>query len=565
MNLLVLLAQGSRLRLIMAIFASVLGGVAELAATVCILESLRTGAVLWWQFAAIAFVSVVVARYSRLSLARLASKSILRMRRHLVRSVINVPLLDLERIGASRLLVAFTGDVISVAAAVRNLASFAASTAILVACLTYIGWYSWRVALVTAALSAVCLAGALVLRRVETSHRQSARQNWDNVVRIFGMLLDGVKQLKLNRSLARRVLLSFDNGLRDHQQEAGKRSRYSDLVATWMHAMFYVILGVAVFGQFDGDLQLKLGFAFLALLLLRRALRSIVSDSASFSDASVAYQRMTDIGLVLTEEPPGRDAAPRLEADAAASRSLELEGVEFSYPAAANDEEGFRLGPLDMALRPGEVLMVAGGSGSGKTTFVKLLTGLYRPVRGVIRVDGGEVGERGIRAYRNKFSAVFADACLFEGVADLQHDELGRDALKLAANLKLNRWMIGATGSPGASMVLSSGERARIALLKAVIEDRPVLVLDEWTADQDQRDKAFFYGSFLPMMRKSGKIVVVIANDEEYFEAADRVLKLERGAPPTWIASGAEDSEPAPAPGRRDPRADATAAPHGQV
>src|SRR5208283_2512309 len=140
MRLLGLLAQVSALRLATAILASVLSGVAELGAIVCVLESFRTGAVLWWQFACVALFSVVIGRYSRASVSKLASQSIVRMRRRLVRSVLHVPLLDLERIGLTRLLVAFTGDLVSVASAVRNLASLSTSSAILLACLAYIGW-----------------------------------------------------------------------------------------------------------------------------------------------------------------------------------------------------------------------------------------------------------------------------------------------------------------------------------------------------------------------------------------------------------------------------------------
>jgi putative ATP-binding cassette transporter len=558
MRLLGLLAQVSALRLATAILASVLSGVAELGAIVCVLESFRTGAVLWWQFACVALFSVLIGRYSRASVSKLAAQSIVRMRRRLVRSVLHVPLLDLERIGLTRLLVAFTGDLVSVASAVRNLASLAASSAILLACLAYIGWLSPAIMLVTALLCVLCIGGAVILRRLERRHRHSGREAWDRVVRVYGLVLEGVKQLKLNRPLARLVLLSFEHRMREHQQSASSRSRYSDLVATWIQAMFYVILGTAVFGPF-GNAQLKLEFGLLALLQIRRPLRSLVADSSAFADASVAFQRITQIGLKLSEDDSVRDGARHAPPSSRTWRSLNLKGVLFRY-GGGNRKDNFAVGPLEMTLRPGELVFIAGGNGSGKTTLVKVLTGLYPPTSGTIRFDGVAVDERNVHWYRSKFAVVFADFCLFEGVADLQPDALDQQAEQLAVRLKLSRWMLAAPESSGKWTALSSGERRRIALVKAVLEDRPILVFDEWAADQDHRYKDFFYEEFLPKMRDSGKLVVAISHDERYFHAADRVLWLERGETPTWRSPSSFGKAAEVIPNLREPGAETATA-----
>jgi putative ATP-binding cassette transporter len=212
-------------------------------------------------------------------------------------------------------------------------------------------------------------------------------------------------------------------------------------------------------------------------------------------------------------------------------RSLTLKGLQFRY--GENRKDGFALGPLEATFGPGELVFIAGGNGSGKTTLIKLLTGLYPPTGGIIRLDGVAVGERNIHWYRSKFAAVFADVCLFEGVADLKPEDITRQAEPLAVRLKISRRML-APDSSGKRAVLSSGDRRRIALLKAVLENRPVLVFDKWAADQDHRYKDFFYEEFLPLMRDSGKLVIAASHDEQYFHKADRVLWLERGAPPAW-------------------------------
>ena len=190
------------------------------------------------------------------------------------------------------------------------------------------------------------------------------------------------------------------------------------------------------------------------------------------------------------------------------------------------------MGPLDLTLRPGEIVFVAGGNGSGKTTFAKILTGLYPPSSGSIRLDDTIIEDDGVRRFRSKFSVVFADFCLFEGVADLRPQQVAKEAERLAVRLKLEQWMLSTTESSGAT--LSSGERRRLALLMALLEDRPILVFDEWAADQDPRYKDLFYKEILPRIRDSGKLVVVISHDERYFGTADRVLWLERGKLPVW-------------------------------
>jgi putative ATP-binding cassette transporter len=327
-------------------------------------------------------------------------------------------------------------------------------------------------------------------------------------------------------------LLSFEERLREQQRAAAARGRYSELVATWIQGMLYVILGSIVFDPFVRDASLRLGFGLLIVLQIRRPLRALIADSGAFSDALVAFERLTELGLALTEghaDPDDWQHAPALRD----WRSLSLKGVHFRY-GGENSSDSFDTGPLNMTLRRGEVVFVAGGNGSGKTTLAKVLTGLYTPSSGAIQFDGVDVGAHNIHWYRKKFAAVFADFCLFEGVADLQPDDLRNDVNWLTSRLELSRAMLTAPASHKESTPLTSGERGRIALLRAVIEDRPVFVLDEWAADQDHEYKDFFYRQFLPRMREAGKLVVVISDDERYFYTADRVLWLEREEAPVW-------------------------------
>jgi putative ATP-binding cassette transporter len=543
MRLVRLLCQISKLKLAVAVLCSILSGFAAMGAIICVFESLRTGNVLWWQFAAVAGFAMAARELARFTLDRVAAKSVLRIRRRLVRWIVHVPLLELERIGSARLLVALTGDVASIAPAVRNLVSICASAAFLFACVGWLVWLTPKRAAVIALLLVVSIAVAILLRRLEMQQRHTTRLAWDHIVRVFTMLLDGVKQLKLNRQLARQVLRAFKDRTSIQMHSGGRRLRQSDIVGTWVQFMFYIILGVAVFGPYNDEASLKRGYGFglLALLHIRGPLRSLIADSRAFAEASVALKRIADLGLTLWEDqerehfhhPPGPTRS---------WRSLDLHGVTFRYDLA-NAADEFALGPLTLSLMPGEIVFVAGGNGSGKTTFAKLLTGLYPPTHGTICFDGIEVNEENVSWFRSKFSAVFADFCLFEGIVDLRQMQVAEEIERLAVSLKLERWIVATPDSNNTAMPLSAGERRRVALLLALLEDRPILIFDEWAADQDPRYRDLFYVEILPRIRNSGKLVVVISHDERYFHIANRVLWLERGEPPIW-RSPASFAEP---------------------
>jgi putative pyoverdin transport system ATP-binding/permease protein len=205
-----------------------------------------------------------------------------------------------------------------------------------------------------------------------------------------------------------------------------------------------------------------------------------------------------------------------------------LEGVAFSYEDDGPGGDSFVLGPVDFRLDPGDLVFIVGGNGSGKSTFVKLLVGLYRQRSGEIRLGGRPIGDSNRDWYRQHFSVVFSDFHLFEKLLGLDKKTLDVRAQMYLRRLALDQ-KVHITDQRLSTTDLSQGQRRRLALLTAYLEDRPFYVFDEWAADQDPQYKEVFYTELLPELRARGKGVAIITHDDRYFHLGDRIIKLDEG------------------------------------
>jgi putative ATP-binding cassette transporter len=213
---------------------------------------------------------------------------------------------------------------------------------------------------------------------------------------------------------------------------------------------------------------------------------------------------------------------------------VRFRGVRFSYAGS----DAAAVGPFDFTLRPGEIVFVTGSNGGGKSTFMKLLAGLYAPSSGDILVDGSIWhGDD----YRGLFSTVFTDFFLFDMLAssgDL--DQQRAEALLQVFGLDAK---VAVTAAGFTTTRLSTGQRKRLALIQAILEDRPILLLDEWTADQDPEFRVVFFETLLPELKREGRSVVAVTHDDRYFHRCDRLMRLYDGRieerPVIEAASGA--------------------------
>lgn len=208
--------------------------------------------------------------------------------------------------------------------------------------------------------------------------------------------------------------------------------------------------------------------------------------------------------------------------------SIECRDLSFSYPETpGNGHDVFQIQPFDFRVKAGEIVFVVGGNGSGKSTFLKLLTALYEPAAGSILWNGRPVTADRLASYRNLFTPIFTDFHIFKrilGVPDLDENKVR----ELIARMDL----VGKTDVKDKRLThtdLSTGQKKRLALILAKLDNRPIYIFDEWAADQDPTFRRFFYTQLLPEIKSQGHTVIAVTHDDSYFSHADRVLKMEYG------------------------------------
>jgi putative ATP-binding cassette transporter len=174
------------------------------------------------------------------------------------------------------------------------------------------------------------------------------------------------------------------------------------------------------------------------------------------------------------------------------------------------------------------LVFIMGGNGRGKSTLAKLITGLYIPESGKFFLDDQPITYKNREWDRQHFSAIYSDFYLFERLVGMTNHDLDKQAAEYWREFHLEN-KVQVKDGVLLTTALSQGQRKRLALLTAYLEDRPIYLFDEWASDQDPFFRDIFYKQLLPELKRRGKTVFVISHDDRYFDIADRAIKLDYG------------------------------------
>jgi putative ATP-binding cassette transporter len=403
------------------------------------------------------------------------------------------------------------------------------NVAMLVGCLFYLGWLSWTLLLGVLGVMVVGIISYQLPLLKALSYYGRARELGDKLFNGFCALTSGTKELKLHSGRREAFLTGYLEPTSETMYRETLKGNVINTAATsWGHILFFIVIGLLIFAFPAGPgttVQVLTGYT-LTLLFMITPLQAILNTMPNLSRANVAMQKIESLGLSLASLPSDLKLTAAQENGRSWS-SMQLQGVSHIYHSEAEERE-FVLGPIDLTFAPGELVFLTGGNGSGKTTLAKLLIGLYTPEAGEIVWNGEPVSDKNRDAYRQNFSVVFTDFFLFEsflGLDDPHADAKARDYL---VQLQLNHKVQIKDGALS-TVDLSQGQRKRLALLTAYLEDRPIYLFDEWAADQDPLFKEIFYLQILPELVSRGKTVIAISHDHHYYHLADRIIRLDSG------------------------------------
>jgi putative ATP-binding cassette transporter len=453
-----------------------------------------------------------------------------KLRVRLIDYVRRSELLPLEKIGRAQIVAAVTMETTTLTLA-SNALAFATQGALLILLVTLYVAYLSLLAFVMVVII-VGIGAALFhakTRQLAIEMREAA--TWEN--RLFDRLsdvLDGFKEVRLNRARSDEL---FEHTVEVSRAAANLKIRtqsetYRRMIFlqsslfTLLGAVAFVVPTVSVTGA--GTITKTIT----ALIFIIGAVSGLVQSIPVIAAADAAADKIDQLEKQLKDAMSVAEL-PAFEEPQKTFKKIEMRDVEFSYLDKWSNAV-FKVGPLNFTLNSGDLVIVTGGNGSGKSTFMKLLASFYKPDAGEMLFDGIPVTESTYETYRSLITAVFPDFHLFERLYGI-HDPDATEVDALLREFQLfDKTRL--TNGEFRTIDLSSGQRKRLALIVSLLEKRPILLLDEWAADQDPEFRRKFYFELLPALHNAGVTIVAISHDDRYIEQMDvsiRKLHMEEG------------------------------------
>jgi putative ATP-binding cassette transporter len=487
----------------------------------------------YWTYYVVGIVLLVLAiiaadYFSAIRGREVSTRLAMRLRDGLLERIASANLRFVEQEQPNRLHYHLMHTIGVVAGTYFVLLSFANSLVTLTFNFLYIGWLSLAGLAFALLISLVGVRAHWYFEKRNEARRKRLDElsNLNNGCHLAYLL--GYKELRLSRAKEAdyRNQLNVINADILRESMAEGRISITGGMATSLFQYLAIVAAALLLPQFTSIEPMKIMQLLAAILFTIGPLEGVVGAFSSFGRARVAMDnlhRLTDAAATTHEGMLRAQHAglPPFE-------SLSLRDVTFAFDEATGPES-FHLGPIDFELRQGEVVFVVGGNGSGKTVLMRLLTGLYRPCAGSILYNGRPLSDQDRQALREQYATVFNDFFLFAellGMRDTPRDTV----LGWLSHFDLaGKTDFRAHDGCFTTVDLSTGQRKRMALIVALLEKRPLMVLDEFGADQDPEHREMFYRQWLPELRRMGCTLVVVSHDDRYFDTADRVVRMDYG------------------------------------
>ena len=463
-----------------------------------------------------------------------------RIRHRLADKVRHTELPTLEKYGAATIYARISQDATIISNVTTTLINSVQSSVMVLFTLLYVAW-------VSLGSFVLIVAGLGMGLSYYLAYADKFREMWQTLsvketvfYERLNHILRGFKEIRINRRKNEDVFSAYEsvnNSMRDYRIAT---SQQYNLLLIFTQVFFYIMLGVVLFvlPKFHSEHAESITKVVTALLFITGPLEGIIFSISSFSNAENAAGNLLTLEDQL-EEQLKREGADRLSTNDERNyqqlsyrSGLLLEGVSYQYQGGNGNS--FQLGPLDLRVSKGELIFITGGNGSGKSTFMHLLAGLYKPTGGRIVVDGGSGGGRVVdwsnyQQYQNLYSIIFSDYHLFDQVYGLETAAEEEKVNALLQSMGLSGEKVRYAAGAFSTTRLSSGQKKRLALVTSLLEDKEIYIYDEVAADLDPEFRDQFYYELLPELKGRGKTIFVVSHDQQYWLVPDRLLNFRDG------------------------------------
>lgn len=394
----------------------------------------------------------------------------------------------------------------------------------LICCLIYLGLINFYGFLLSFIIIIVAAGLYFLVGRYANKIYEKTRDIQNVFFKFINDLTDGFKELKINRQKQIEFNSDMTEKCKEYRDQKVKAALAFANVFVTGELLFVFVIGIVVFAfpllfKEMGTNQLR-NYVFI-FLYMTGPVNSVLNTIPELIRTNISHKRINN----LIEELHGDGESNYVQdTDCDSFIHLRLENVTYTYK---NDNNGnaFSIGPINCDFKSGEITFVTGGNGSGKSTLGHILTGLYQPENGSIYLNGKVIGPEQLS---QKYSGVFSDFYLFQKLYGIKVEEKILEIDRYLKLLGINEKVEIKEGIFNTTK-LSSGQRKRLGLLLAYLEDREIYFFDEWAADQEPAFREFFYNHLLSDLRAKGKCVIVITHDDRYFDTADKLVEMELG------------------------------------
>lgn len=479
---------------------------------------------LWLPVFTVILLVFVAASYSyQVMTTRVTTEVINRVRKRLIDKILNVQPTVVESYEHGFLYHIMTTDVAIVAGTTSTILSLLPLFVFLIIAVPQLFYYS----VIAGILALVAMAGGVFIyyrqQQAMANLGMDARKLEVDYFENVSELLSGHRELKLHRPRRSDFMGGLTGSLAQLRQALIRMSMiYEKGEAGVSLLKFLLLCGIVFLAPALYEIDKTVTFSVLTLVLFcMNPFEQLVSSYPTLVGSMVSYVRIEDLEKRLAELDNETDPPAETEP----FESLRLQGVTAAHPGKSG--QGFVLGPIDLDIRRGEIIFLVGDNGSGKTTLLNLIAGLHDPASGRVHLNGTPLTGEAMSSYRSRVSAIFARYHIFRTIFGLGH-VTDRKASETIIKVNLSG-QTGIIGGVFTRMELSAGQKRRLALAVSLLEDREILILDEFAADQDQNQRAFLFNELLPELKARGKTIILATHDLNWNKTCDRLVRLEGG------------------------------------